>query len=44
MERIKDWSYTVKEGMVVVMVYSLDWNTWKYVTTKYFENNCVLVQ
>ena len=42
MEKIKDWSYVVKEGMVVVMVYSLDWNMWKYVTTNYFEKNCIL--
>jgi len=42
MEKIKDFTYCVKEGMVVVMVYSLDWNMWKYVTTNYFEKNCIL--
>jgi len=42
MEKIKDFTYCVKEGMVVVNVYSLTYNIWKYVTTEYFEKRCIL--
>lgn len=41
-ELIKDFSYVVKEGMVCVMVFSITYNIWKYVTCEYFEKKCQL--
>lgn len=42
-EEVKDFCYCVKDGRVAVLIFPLD-GGWKYVSPKYFEKNCLVIQ